>query len=870
MPRDIYVGRILAAVALFLMIGAVWWLAQSIPMMTGSPEPVIMQGGKRTERGITMDTLEAISQSKNQRIQLVLQFDRIITPEEMAALESRFGIDIREYMPVDAYVVSLPTGMAIDILQALESAHPPLLAAYPIRPADKLSPTLGEPGAIEPPWHQDDDGWISVFVSFHQGVTRQDQNSLLSMMPGEIGDAPIGMNVRDNMRQLGLTAEQIDILLLSDLVRWIESPPPQPFDDLGGPDGQISARKVAGFNGGLGGGEGVLIAQWENCPPHQFHPALKNRVSLGAGTAACTQLDSEHSTLVTGIMIGDGSNSRDGQHFGLATVAEVIAYKATSSPITLEDNYRNAMSNGAVISQNSWGFECEFLTNPKSKAPHAMVSALYDRVSSGRNDLGDRSFLYSPMLIVTSAGNYGSETNISSVWGSVRAANSGKNVLSVGNVNAQSPLEPDNWAHSSSGRGPTRDGRLAPLLSAPGIRFEPVANFGQPPTGGPSVNSEPSGIYSTIPPDLYQKDYGTSFSAPFVSGAAALLTETYRDNCAANPTPAELRALLIHTALDLKEARSMLSNFNSINNCSLESPQNGPEQSMAAGQLYPPDATSLHENRVYEGPDYVFGYGLLQTDKALGFTARSHHLRDEISQGMLVYEIDVDESVLENGKLRVTLAWDDPPWPFNGWADPTFGTLQNDLDLELIDPLGMRHLPWLLDPNQPAEPADQHRRIWLLPVNPKLQDHRNTIEQIEVEVDPSRYGTWKMRVRAGRMLRPPQSYALVSRAIVPASACAGLQAQAHKSLVQLPHEKLYRWLFWIAFAMLLMLALLMLNKILLEYPLLQNIWQPHQNALWLIILALGLIFISALAIFGVQTLILSIIMVILLFIAAMF
>jgi hypothetical protein len=291
---------------------------------------------------------------------------------------------------------------------------------------------------------------------------------------------------------------------------------------------------------------------------------------------------------------------------------------------------------------------------------------------------------------------------------------------------------------------------------------------------------------------------------------------------------------------------------------------------MAAGQLYPPDATSLHKNRVYEGPDYVFGYGLLQTDKALSFTERSHHLRDEISQGMLVYEIDVDESVLENGKLRVTLAWDDPPWPFNGRADPTFGTLQNDLDLELIDPLGIRHLPWLLDPEMPAEPANQHQRIRFLPVNPKLQDHRNTIEQVEVEVDQSRYGTWKIRVRGGRMLRPPQSYALVSRAIVPASACAGLPAQAHAYLVQLPHEKLYRWLFWVALAMLLMLVLLMLIKVLLEYPLLQGFGTPQQNALWLIVLTLGLIFISALAIFGAQALILSAIMVILLFFAALF
>ena len=55
-------------------------------------------------------------------------------------------------------------------------------------------------------------------------------------------------------------------------------------------------------------------------------------------------------------------------------------------------------------------------------------------------------------------------------------------------------------------------------------------------------------INSTFPGNTYGEMAGTSMSAPAVAGSAALLYQDYRNtHGSADPTPATVKALLIHT-----------------------------------------------------------------------------------------------------------------------------------------------------------------------------------------------------------------------------------------------------------------------------------------------------------------------------------
>jgi len=826
------VARILVLLALAV---GLFLAATGTNLVSISPEAIYLYGGPRTENDISSAANDAILASEDPKIHLVVQFERWLSPIEVSVFESRFGINILEAIPESAYVIAFPAKQAFTILDRLENADPPRGGVITVRPIDKLSPNLGEPGNLSIPEHAvRPDEKVAVTVHFFGDVPESEQRLILFYNKAEGIEDGVDILGKDNRWQVVIPESWIEGLLKADELRWVESVPAPPAEDLASGATQVGAREAAGLDDPAGGGAGVLIAQWELCQPRKDHPGLAGRVDFGgqlgqyeppdcavdkpsqiAGSSDPYNPYDGHPTLVAGIMAGapiiSQAVSLEGiplkEFYGMAAEARLRAYRVDDTLAWLPFDYEDAMAANATISQNSWGSTC-FLYSISSPPFYREVSALYDTVSSGRDYLGAASTYPGRMLMVASAGNDGDETNIPSLWGSARVSNSAKNVLMVGNVNAQAITEHSNWAHFSSGRGPTTDGRLAPVLSAPGVRF--------------ITQDTPHGIRSTYPPDptnppdppnpsdWFKRDWGTSFSTPVVSGAAARVTEVYRNTCDADPSPSTVRALLIHTAHDLKKASGTLGGLDNSDMRGSLCGLGGPAPGFTGMQ-----ATSLGEGfgvldgAVYEGPDYIFGYGLVQAERATEFTGNWHFLEDEISGGIVEYSVNVNPSVLEEGgRLRVTLVWDDPPWPVNVPPGAKHGLLQNDLDLELIDPSGRRHLPWVLDPDNPAQPAKQHSRSKFLPVSLDVRDQRNTIEQVVVEVPE--FGTWKIHVRAGLMIRPPQSFTLVSHAIFPATACVGLPSRVVQHPFELPDSWLWWWLLWLAVLVLVLLVLILL------------------------------------------------------------
>ncbi|HVR99067.1 MAG TPA: S8 family serine peptidase [Thermoanaerobaculia bacterium] len=268
------------------------------------------------------------------------------------------------------------------------------------------------------------------------------------------------------------------------------------------------------------------------------------------------------------------------------------------------------------------------------------------------------------------------------------------------NVIAVGAINGDNSVMTEfSSWGPVDDGRIKPDLVAPGCNNRPTFPYVAAP--GATVGG-------------YIGFCGTSQAAPVVSGAIGLMLERYREICPGtgnDPLPSTLKALLVHTARDLDNATSYLN----------------------------------------PGPDYASGYGALDIKDAVDMIP--FHVEDEVSHGVTdTYQI----TVTRQKNLKVTLAWDDP-----AAAENAAIALINNLNLELVDPNGTIHRPWILNSATPA--ANATRGI----------DNRNVLEQVVVdEVTGANAGVWTIRVIGTNVPSGPQKYSLVTQHLT-TSSCTG-------------------------------------------------------------------------------------------------
>jgi hypothetical protein len=105
------------------------------------------------------------------------------------------------------------------------------------------------------------------------------------------------------------------------------------------------------------------------------------------------------------------------------------------------------------------------------------------------------------------------------------------------------------------------------------------------------------------------------------------------------------------------------------------------------------------------GPDYAFGWGLMNTRTAadlLGLNATNGwkaYIKEVLLQPSNYIEFPVDVSGNTN-TLKITICWTDPPGtpPATG-IDPTNRMLINDLDLRVFGPSGSTNFPWVLNPD---------------------------------------------------------------------------------------------------------------------------------------------------------------------------
>ncbi|MEO6357916.1 MAG: S8 family serine peptidase [Ferruginibacter sp.] len=367
----------------------------------------------------------------------------------------------------------------------------------------------------------------------------------------------------------------------------------------------------------------------------------------------------DHGTHVSGTAAGAGLvNAR---YRGMASKSTIInqffSDIITSAPVYVADN-------NMVLSNNSY----------HSVEDNCPGEGSYDVLS---NYIDQQMGKYKELLHVVAAGNDGALScgAFPASFGTVKSGwQSAKNVLTVGGMNAR-----DYSIASFSSRGPVNDGRIKPEITANGWA-----------------------VVSTKPDNNYGADYGTSMSAPAVTGAIALLVERYRQlHGGSNPSAALMKTLVCNTAEDLGNP----------------------------------------------GPDYSFGFGMLEAAKAVDALEQNRYSINKINNGESSSQVI---SVPANTRrLKVMLYWADTAAAINAAT-----ALVNDLDITVSTPAALIHYPLILNPS----PAAVN--------NPAIEgaDHVNNIEQVVIENPVA--GNYTININGYAVPFGPQEY-IVSYEVMP-------------------------------------------------------------------------------------------------------
>ena len=208
----------------------------------------------------------------------------------------------------------------------------------------------------------------------------------------------------------------------------------------------------------------------------------------------------------------------------------------------------------------------------------------------------------------------------------------------------------------------------------------------------PTVSAKGQNVWSTLPSDSYGDMSGTSMACPGASGLMALLVERYRQLTGEEPLSALLRAVAANTA----------------------------------------------DDKGRPGPDYQYGYGVLNGDRAAETMEKGWYKVGSIAQGDADAEYTIDVPA-GSKQLRVMLAWTDAVVHREYWyGEPA---LVNDLDLTVNG-----QQPWVLDKDRPTAPAVLGR------------DSINNMEQVTID-NPS--GSYTVKVNARSVVSDNQQYVLV-------------------------------------------------------------------------------------------------------------
>jgi hypothetical protein len=392
------------------------------------------------------------------------------------------------------------------------------------------------------------------------------------------------------------------------------------------------------------------IFQWDGGAVLSSHNEFGNRIESNEGSEI-----SLHATHVAGTLIASGIIP---QAKGMAPQALLHAYTYDNdiAEITLQSE---SNTYGYMISNHSYGTVTGWyrVNNSWQWAGDETVSKNEDYTagfySSRTRQLDQISYLSPYHAIVWAAGNDRSETgdgthppdcNGGTGFDCIAQEATAKNTITVGAV-----------------------GSVANYSGSASVIMSSFSSWGPTDDGRikPDVVSNGMNLFSTGngASDQYTILSGTSMATPSVSGSLSLLQELYKKINQKPMRASTLKALTIHTA---------------------------------------------REAGVSDGPDYSYGWGLVNVAEAASLISKEDKVNVFILEGKLANDQTHTWQLnpMPNQKITATLVWTDPagipPFPE---LDPVQKMLVNDLDIRIIDPGNGIQYPWILSRANPTNPA---------------------------------------------------------------------------------------------------------------------------------------------------------------------
>lgn len=449
-------------------------------------------------------------------------------------------------------------------------------------------------------------------------------------------------------------------------------------------------------------GEGYnKVGIWDGGAVRKTHQEFNN-----TGTQRVTQPDnvtsqSAHSTHVAGTIVAGGVNANAK---GMAHKGQLKAYDWNS----VETEMTAAATAGMEISNHSWGqirgWNQDETTGAWTWNGSTSVSPTEDYLFGFYNSQArtwDQIAYNAPFFLITksagndrgdgpsNAGQNGEPEKDGGLDGydCIGGSGNSKNILTVGAVNeVLNYTGPSNVVMSSFSGWGPTDDGRI----KPDVVGKGVNVY--------SLNSTSNTAYTTMS--------GTSMSSPNVVGSMVLLQQLYQQTHGGTPMRAStLKGLVIHTA---DEA--------------------GPNP----------------------GPDYKFGWGLMNTARAAEIIIEDQvqTVIDEITlANTQTYTRDLEIDGAES--LRVTISWTDKQGNVQASAlNNRTPSIVHDLDLRIVDESLNVYYPYKLDPDNPAAAATNNMK--------------NTVDNVEqVYIAAPAAGTYTVIVDHAGSLTANQVFSLI-------------------------------------------------------------------------------------------------------------
>ena len=428
---------------------------------------------------------------------------------------------------------------------------------------------------------------------------------------------------------------------------------------------------------------------------------------------------SSHSTHVAGTMVASGVYAAaKGMSFGLPQLSafdfnsDVAEMSANAATLLISNHSYGSVAGwqyNTDVTPARWEFWGAINANKDFKFGYYNSTARdWDQIcynapyylpvksaGNSRNEngpaVGEPYYRYNAAGTMATAGNRPEGINSNNGYDILSTYSTAKNILTVGAIN---PLP----------FGPT---------STSSIQISSFSSWGPTDDGRikPDLVGDGVNVTSTTSsnPNAYATLSGTSMAAPNVSGSLVLLQELYNQkNAGAYMRSATLKALVLGTATE-------------------------------AG--------------ANPGPDYIYGWGLLNAEEAakaiLNKNTKSLITESSLGQGATQ---TVNLIASGSGPLIATLCWTDPeatPVSTANALDNDALRLVNDLDISIKDNQNNTYRAWVLDPANPSAAATTG------------DNFRDNVEQVYIaNAIPGKSYTLTISHK-GTLVKGPQAFSMV-------------------------------------------------------------------------------------------------------------